>query len=289
MSNLQIYSQNQGLGGWFGRMVRKLAGAVLKIAEGMPIVGMVVKAANEALNLSGMIENPDNWNWRSTDQEYEPTASEAAVLTTFTEKLKSFYRTLANDLSTGLQMAGTAEKILIVNSCLNRMSIVKAYFASNETAGLSSDAVKSRDEIILTVFQPLHDVINQYMEGEAATVVPVTLTITQEIANQFSGLISGSLQTAYSSQNYREISEGTPTLPGSVINLPAIPGPSKGDSGIVPTKQEPIEPETEGSGLVKKAAVVGFLALAAYLIFGGKETKKPSKTIPKTKTKKVTI
>lgn len=288
MSNLQIYGQNQGLGGWFGKLIRGLARGVLKIASGIPLVGPVVKEIDKSLGLTEMINNPDNWNWRAADQDYEPTASEAVVLTSFSEKLKPFYYTLANDLSSGLQMAATAEKILIVNSCLNRMSVVKAYFASNETAGLSSDAVKSRDEIILTVFQPLHDVINQYMEGEAATVVPVTLTITQEIANQFSGLISGSLQTAYPSQNYREVSEGTPALPGSVTNLPAIPGPSKGDSGIVPTKQEPIEPETEGSGLVKKAAVVGLFALAAYLIFGG-ETKKPSKTKPKTKTKKVTI
>lgn len=294
MANLEIYRPQQyGLNGWFGRVTRGIVKGIKKVVENIPVVGTIVKEISKELKLDEMINNPENWNWRSDGMDYEPTEAETAILNAFAERLKPFYYRLSSDLSAGLQMQNLSDKILVINSCLNRMAVVKAYFASNETAGLSKDGVMSRNEIILQVFNDLYIIINQFMENEGLAVTDVTVTISQDIADQFAGLILGSLQKSYSSQNYRINTQGTPTGNDTVLNLPVNTNlPSKGDSGIVPTKnapETPSETETDKPGTLKKLAIAAGIAALGYLLFSGDSGKAKSKPKPKTKTKKVTI
>ncbi|WP_277016504.1 hypothetical protein [Flavobacterium lindanitolerans] len=296
MANLEIYrTQQHGLNGWFGRVTRGIVKGIKKVVENIPVVGTIVKEISNELKLDEWIKDDENWNWRSDGMDYEPTEAETAILNAFAERLKPFYYRLSTDLSAGLQMQSLSDKILVINSCLNRMAVVKAYFASNETAGLSKDGVMSRNEIILQVFNDLYIIINRFMENEGLAVAEVSISINQDIADQFSGLILGSLQSSYPSQNYRINTQGTPTGNDIVLNLPVNPNlPTKGDSGIVPSKSAPETPsdpeaETDKPGMLKKLAFVAGIAALGYLLFSGDSGKAKSKPKQKTKTKKVTI
>lgn len=310
MSNIQLYKSPQGLGGWFGRKIKALAQRIVKAIEKIPIVGAIAEEFGlaEAVNTIGQ-GNAEFWNRTNTPllvemnpiyinqpavlSDYEPTPAEAVILDKFADKFEPFYKTLAEELAAGLATATIAEKILIVNSVLNKMAVVKAYFAVNETAGLTPDGVKSRSELITVVFQPLHDVMNQKLSGQPLTVAQVSITINQTIANQFKGLITGSLQTTYMSQNYKTATAGTVTAP-IVSNTPATPiKDTSGNSGIVPNPTSTTPTNTSGNGTtpdkkgISTLAVVGGIGTAIIIAFAMKKKKKPATAQSKT-TKRTT-
>ncbi len=258
-SNLNIaqYTLNGSRCGWICRALKNIANFVSNI----PIIGeKISNVIGQVADAVSFIE--DQLTQRNIVVDYEPTASEAAILDSWViNKLQPFYKKLANELAAISNATTFNEQVKIANAVLQKICLVQTYFVSKETSGLSANAVYLRSNLIDNIFEPLHEIIENTFNNQNLEIANTTATITSNNVNNFSPLISVS-GTSSTCLNYRlsstEAVDNTPTNL-VVSNNTTLPNP------------------TTNSGNGTKLGLVALgIALIALLLPSSKKSKSES-------------
>lgn len=92
---------------------------------------------------------------------YEPTQSEEVILKTFLEtKLSVFAASLYKDTQDVLALNNFNEQVKQLEVLINKSEVVSQYYLTNETEGLSPQAIELRNELINYVFISLDGIID---------------------------------------------------------------------------------------------------------------------------------
>jgi hypothetical protein len=156
-----------------GGFWRFLVRSALKVIAQIPIVGgAVAEAVSSIVVDSGTEETVGGWSAAKKGMftvipvEYEPTASEEAILTPWTQtKFNIFYKNLATKLSQSLASTNPSVQLAGINTALAKMCAVSAYFKTNDTHGLSPNAVIFRSDLIEELFAPINQIIADSLNG----------------------------------------------------------------------------------------------------------------------------
>lgn len=155
--NSNVPALNGGLNGWFGRLIRRLCQDAVRLVQNTPIVGMVFH--NSLKELEDVVNDSSNFQFRKMP-DYEPTPAEAAILEPWaTNKLNPFYKKMVEQLSSAFAMTSANVQLVQINEVVKKMCVVKAYFATNETAGYSTDGLAARMELITKIFEPVEKLV----------------------------------------------------------------------------------------------------------------------------------
>lgn len=168
---------NQGLNGfwgWLKRNVHKIAAVCT--AVGLAPLAIALEAISTAINdtSSGGSGNGgdmgDNTLWKTGD--YEPTSSESAILDSWVlNKLTPFYKNLLLQLKSAFESTNHDYQLQIINDVIMKMCVVRSYYATFETNGLSASAVNLRNELVDNIFHPVDDMISNSILNDTNTEV----------------------------------------------------------------------------------------------------------------------
>lgn len=246
---------NGGLNGFWGKFVRGLAQIVNDAIGGVPIVGGAIKNA-----LQDYIDNDSYWNWRV---EETLTPAERDILTLWTTNvLTPFITVLANDLSTALQNQNFAIQLNGINLALRRICLLKSYFLTSQTKGLSPDAVTARMELITEVLTPIDTLI-----GETLATKPGLNFLSKSTPfsmAEFTGIITSA--NSYSCNQY-EMQKGQSPAEQTPISQTTI-------AEIANTGTTATTTAIKNDGPVERYLLLGFAALLLILGLTGEKDKK---------------
>lgn len=172
---MEYYNENTGLNGIFGwarRNLMKIAGVVTIFN---PALGGALTLLSMAIG-TGEEEGGDEGKMSFT----EPTVAEQRILDKWVnEVLTPFYKNLAiqiKDVFGG--NISPSEQLQIVNEVMAKMCVVRAYYANNETAGLSDNAVAARLDVIDKLFNIIDDMINDSFTSNAIVLDNYSFKVT---------------------------------------------------------------------------------------------------------------
>lgn len=186
------YPTTHGLNGnRCGWLCRKLT-AIADFVRGIPIIGdRIASKIDIIVAVVDTIDDVFLEGKGTLSIEYEPTPSESAILESWqTNRLMPFYRNLTLQLATISQQGTLTEQLAIANKGLQKMCIVENYFATNETNGLSTNAVYLRLELISKIFEPLYEMIEATFANQNLQNKNVSITFNSGISSDYSPLIS---------------------------------------------------------------------------------------------------
>jgi hypothetical protein len=250
--------QNTGLNGfrnWLRRNLGWISGAVAIINPG---VGAALKALDIAMG--DEVEG---------QRAYEPTTAEQVILDKWVkEKLTPFYSNLNTQFQSVFNGPSPSTQLLVINEIMAKICVVRGYFATNETNGLSKLAVEKRMELIDIVLNVIEDSINDSFVSDNI----VSETSTYKVTNN--GLFNPftiPLNTSYACIKY------TNTVPiAQQNNAPILPikpvviNPVTNETiKVNPTTGEPIKTKKNDDTIMY---VFFGLALAIGLFFNKKES-----------------
>ncbi len=247
------YNQAQlngaGLNGWFGRFLKnRMRDLIELVVRTVPIVGEYLGKGLEKLTDSLIDFNTPYWNKNATTTDYEPTAAEQSVLTPWIQnKFTPFYQSMSMELAGAFSNANINVQLQIINSVAAKICVSKIYLATNDTAGLTIDGIKARNEFVKQAFTPLEEIIAKSIAQHDTVIdfLPFTYTVSTSGAAQFRPLIAN-LTGSYGCRQYvntgkKKVTSNVKTPvndPGQLIDDDMQPiGTSPNTPGTVPTTQ----------------------------------------------------
>jgi len=261
-------SQENGLGkfsfGGFAKWVVKKVGGVIRDKVPLGIGNLIADALNELMN--------DGWELKS-GEIYEPTLTEQNLVDGWVDtKFSPFCGNLTKELDTALKSPDLKSQVEKINKVLSKICFVQTYYRTNNTNGLSADAVQWRSDYIKSIFTPFLNLIETTLSAK-----PV---------------ISKQMKNVNSNLNYLEVSTiaSITSIPSNytcnhyavnqnVILEPAIPAITSPVDGTVtevptaPTKTDGTT-ATDSNFLQKNAVWFGIAGMAIWAFSGKKKSKK---------------
>lgn len=224
-NSLPQLNGTNGLNGWFGRMVKKLIGLALNVVGEVPIIGGTIQ--KELTKVVDQLMDDSSFFQRKAP-EFEPSPAEAAIIENWaTTKLNPFYKVLVTQLSNAFAMADFNAQLAQINNVMLKICVLKQYYTTNETVGLSVDAVQSRMEVITRILLPVENLITKSI-AEYDTVVnltPYVFAVTTANATQFAPLIARLVPQQFTCNKY--VATDKPNLSPGKITLPTKDLPIK--------------------------------------------------------------
>lgn len=141
--------KNIGLGSWFMRHFRQIAGAVAFICPALAV-------AIELLGESGVI------NRNTVLTNYQPTTPEAIILDAWVaNKFTPWFTSLSREYKTAFEIPNIpqSQKLVVANSIMGKIEAVDTFFQRFEITGLSSGARASRLQTIGLIFDKMTNIM----------------------------------------------------------------------------------------------------------------------------------
>lgn len=243
--------------GWWGRNFRKLVKAIYDVAKYVPVYGPVVRQTLEQI---GAIDPATGQvDFRSTQAAFEPSAAEAAVLESWVNKLKPFYKTMAEQLASVYSSNDVNAQINIINEVMLKIGVIKAYYARFELNGLGTQAQAMRLDIIDEIMKPAETLIEQTFaqNGIMAKKQSQTIKLSDHLS-KFSGLITANGTASFSVPRYVVMSS-------DVVPTPTTPmQPTGGTTPVVTTTTT--NQSTTSTALPTNKKTIGFVLLGAAVL-----------------------
>lgn len=226
---------------WFGGILKKLCNVAIAFVREVPIFGDII--ANE---LQSIVDDAD-WNFKTTT--YTPTPAEQNILDSWMDKrFGPWIQKVANELSTALQSSNFSVQLAGMNKAYIQMCSARAYYRTNDRAGLSDDALSSRNGTIDVVFSPIENLVTTTIE-----TFPIQLTKT----GVSSGTVLTKLDMMPAMGNYSTFTHNYSclkwVLPAGATVGNSIFAPST--TSIVPTPNPVIEQLPLPSGAVPTTTI----------------------------------
>jgi len=268
---VQYQNNNQGLNGFFGRLAKKLIAMAIKVMAQIPVAGPILADVLDSA-VNDWTNNYENSWWHRTS-EYEPTPAEEAIVTPwFENKVMPFYQSISTQLSNAFKLPNPQLQIEAINKVMTRICVAKEYHKTQNSKGLSKNAIDWRTGILDEILLPLESLITTSVSKISGVVMENASASATTTAADFSGLVDmATFNLAnYSCKNYRLTSSGT-TVIAPVITVPPTQGePAK--EVVIPVNGNPATDKKTKSIV----PIVG-AAFALYLILDGLTAKKKSK------------
>lgn len=249
---------------WIKRNVHIIAAAAT--AVGLAPIALALEAAVLADGGS------QSGNVNKTNLDYEPSINESNILDPWVNnKLKPFYQTLLLEAKQAFAMSDYNAQLSAINNIKMKMCVVREYYKTRETNGLSVPALNLRNTLIDEIFLPVDEMImNSINNLSNLTVVKYPISITNNI--QFRPLDVNSFSTTC---------EKYDTAPGTSINTSSEPLLSVSPIVVNPVTnqviQEPIKTEKQNNKSSLGLLFLGLLGVAMLLISDEQDELKEKK------------
>lgn len=177
---MQNMLNGSGKCGWICRQLNKIGGVIAVISIAIPVVGAYYIALKIA------VDKADNLLFKTAI--IEPTAEEEIIMNGFAEKLGNFIKDILLDLN------NNSTNLTVVNRQLVKMAVLSEYFSTNETNGLSKNAIAIRHQLIQQAFAPIKEEIQA--KNGALTGIPVSIqAIQSDFSSMFLNSVNGQFYT----------------------------------------------------------------------------------------------
>lgn len=167
---------------WVKRNVHIIAAVATVV--GLPAIGIALEAAvladgGSASGNVGTEQEQQNQITMRTLAEYEPTPSEAIILDPWVKnKLTPFYQQLLTKAKSAFESSDYNFQLNTINDVTMKMCIVKEYYKTRESAGLSLNAMTLRNALIEEIFLPVEEMIANSIKNSAnLTIIKYPVSI----------------------------------------------------------------------------------------------------------------
>lgn len=247
----------------FGRSLVKGLGKVVRSA--VPILGdLICDAIDSQLN--------EGWELKSGEGSYEPTYTEESVINGFVEsKFNPFCVNLTKELDAAMKSYDLKTQVEKINKVLSKICFVQAHFRTNQTNGLSADAVQWRSDYIKSIFTPFLNVIETSLSAKPVVARQMTNVASNLNYLEVASIASvASIPANYTCNHYK-------VNPGVIMEpaIPAITDPIDGTVTEIPTTptNAGTSPATEKNFLQKNGFPLALGAVALWALFSKKKKK----------------
>lgn len=172
--------EEQGLNGfwsWLKRNKHIIAG--ICAAVGLAPLGAAIEALSLGSGTGGGGWDGVGDNTMSKTGNYEPTSSEASILDMWVEnKLTPFYQNLLIQIKLAFESANYSFQLQQINEVEMKMCVIRSYYMTHETTGLSINAVEVRSELIDAIFNPLEQMIIDSITSESVGLQSYSISVT---------------------------------------------------------------------------------------------------------------
>jgi len=189
---------SNGLNGWFGRLLKN---AITFIANK---VDDVISASTFGISsniisfgeLADRIGSGGSTFWNRTTNNlqdklsvlendprasYEFTPTEQIYITKFNNDFADILADVKKNVLNFENTASFDNKLILANSLLQRIAVIKGYYASFNNVGLSYEAIQARNLLIEIMFFPLVDFIeNEILKNQTHELVAVSTLVKPE-------------------------------------------------------------------------------------------------------------
>jgi hypothetical protein len=207
--------------------------------------------------------------------EYEPTAFENTILEEFSRKIAGFITLINNDFEKALLINDFNGQMYAFNDIAGRIAYVRWFYLTNDTKGLSQNAIDLRSDLIEALTDTIFTRIETtFKTNNVAVERYETNAVIQKTKYAFLPLpIVILTPVTMAASQFRLKSDGiiTPTpTPVIVVTNPPPPPPPTGTSTELGTQTENTPLASKGDATLM---VIGAGALALLFLFGRKSKK----------------
>jgi hypothetical protein len=250
----------QGLNGFFGWLKRHIhAIATICTLVGLAPLGAVLEAISidTGTGSSGTSYDGMGDNTMRKIGEYEPTATESLILDQWVEiQLTPFYRALLIQIKSAFESNSHDLQLQIINEVIMKMCVVKSFYTTNDTNGLSLLAINLRSELIKEIFVPIDDMIGNsilndnsvYLENYIANNISPSQFLPLHVQN-----------LSYECERYVSVGTGgqnNQNPPPFLTNVPVVVNPITNQVISKPNTALPNSNRTTGIVLLSLLGIV---------------------------------
>lgn len=231
-NGLQNY-QAKGLNGWFGKFIKGLITTAIEAVKLLPFGKLISQELTAIVkDWTNNYEHPW-WSKTAAVMDYEPTKAEQVILSAWSQNsMIPYYTAMVSQLSSVVTGTDFTAQITQINIAMQKICVIKKYFATRETTGLSVDAVKARMVLINEIFLPIESIITTTLAKYPLVITKSKygISVTASNAQQFQPLISTlTIGEVIPCEQY-QVSDQANTNPGAVQLQPVNPvKPVKGE------------------------------------------------------------
>ena len=205
------------------------------------------------------INQPSVWE-NDPRGNYEPTDVEAQFLDVFSQDFAKILADITIQIN-GFEQLSKTEKINVLNQVVERMQIVKNYFATNHMKGLTIQGLELRNLLIEVMFEKISNFINSkafelgLFKSTKTVLIPkdelkslmALKPLDRKVFTPFTVPFEFFSETRTSSGSTVVTDPVKPDLPNgsTIVNNPTKPDVT--NTGTKPNEPSPTTPETTGN------------------------------------------